>query len=91
MYTLVAGGIGGAASALLSALAMPDAFGFSGVLLQHFYKALVIGALIPIATFLKQSPLPNGSYVASITTSSTTIRKSTPSASGEEPHIPTGE
>jgi hypothetical protein len=78
LYTLIAGGIGGASSAGLSILIMPDVFSFSGTGLQHFYKALFIGASVPIATFLKQSPLPNGSYISSMTT--TTVRKPTPAA-----------
>jgi hypothetical protein len=90
-YTLIAGAIGGASSAGLSLLTMPDVFSFSGSGLQHFYKALFIGAIIPVLTFLKQSPLPDGNYVSSITQTSTTIRKATPAPNGEEPHVPTGE
>ena len=77
-YTLVAGAIGGASSAGLSLLTMPDVFSFSGNGLQHFYKALFIGAIIPVLTFLKQSPLPNGSFVSKLTTVTETERTATP-------------
>jgi len=91
VYTLVAGAIGGASSAGLSIMVMPDIFNFTGIGLQHLYKAMFIGAIIPVFTFLKQSPLPDGSYIASITSTSTTIRKATPSGVDEAPHVPTGE
>jgi hypothetical protein len=78
LYSLFAGCIGGASSAGLSILVMPDVFSFSGTGLQHFYKALFIGALIPVLTFLKQSPLPNGSFVSKLTTTTETVRTATP-------------
>ena len=58
LYALVAAAIGGASSSLLSALAMPDAFNMSHDGLIHIAKAAFIGALIPVLTLLKQSPLP---------------------------------
>ncbi len=74
LYSLVAGAIGGCSSAGLSLLAMPDTFSFSGAGLVHVYKALAIGALIPIFTFLKQSPLPTDTVTVQ-NTATTTLTK----------------
>lgn len=58
LYSLVAAGIGGASSAGLSALAMPDVFNFTHSGWIHLAKSAMIGALIPVLTLLKSSPLP---------------------------------
>jgi hypothetical protein len=71
LYSLVAAGIGGASSAALSVVAMPDVFNFSQPGLIHLAKAAGIGALVPVLTFLKQSPLPVSSVTATQTTSVT--------------------
>jgi hypothetical protein len=67
VYSIVAAAIGGASSASLSAFAMPDVFNFTHVGLVHLAKAAAIGALIPVFTLLKASPLP-----AIVTTTQTT-------------------
>jgi hypothetical protein len=74
IYSLVAGAIGGFASAGLSLLAMPDTFSFSGIGLTHLYKALAIGILVPVFTFLKQSPLPTDQVTVQ-TTATQTVTK----------------
>lgn len=74
IYSLVAGAIGGSASATLSALAMPDTFNFSETGLNHLYKALLIGAIIPVATFLKQSPLPTETVTVTTTATQTSTK-----------------
>lgn len=74
IYALVAGAIGGMSSAGLSLLAMPDTFSFSGVGETHLLKALAIGALIPVFTFLKQSPLPTDTVTVQ-TTATQTVTK----------------
>jgi hypothetical protein len=74
LYTLIAGGVGGFASAGLSILAMPDAFNFSAAGWQHIWKALLIGAGVPILTFLKQSPLPSESQTVTATVTTTATK-----------------
>ena len=78
LYSLVAAGIGGASSSLLSTLAMPDAFNFTHTGLIHIAKAAVIGAAVPVLTLLKQSPLPTEQIVTQSTTleTKTTIQPS---------------
>ena len=71
IYTLVAAGIGGASNALLGVIAMPDTFNFSHAGLINIGKISLIGALVPILTFLKQSPLP----AIQTTTETTTLTK----------------
>lgn len=58
LYGLVAAAIGGFASALLSALAMPDVVNFTHDGEVHMIKLAIIGAVVPVLTLLKQSPLP---------------------------------
>lgn len=79
VQSLLAAAIGGAASALLSALAMPDAFNTTHDGLVHIAKAAFIGAAIPVLTLLKQSPLP------------TTIAKETTTLTKETTVIPAPE
>ena len=73
LYSVIAAGIGGAASAALSAMAMPSTFNLSHAGLINLGKIALVGALVPVLTYLKQSPLP----AASITTSSTTTATTT--------------
>ncbi len=56
LHSLVAAGIGGGSNALLGAIAMPDTFNHAG--LTNLGKIALIGILVPVFTFLKQSPLP---------------------------------
>lgn len=82
IYSLATAGIGGAASSLLSALAMPDAFNLTHVGLVHIGKAALIGAAVPVLTLLKQSPLP----AEQVTTQTTTLEtKTTVQPSPEKP------
>ena len=78
LYSLFAGAIGGASSAGLSALVMPGTFNFTHDGLINLVKMVFIGAVIPVLTFLKQSPLPNGSFVSKLTTITETERTATP-------------
>jgi len=71
LYALVAAAIGGAASSLLSALAMPDAFNMTHDGLVHIAKAAMIGAAVPVLTLLKQSPLPIAEVTVTETKSTT--------------------
>jgi len=69
----LAAGIGGAANASLGALAMPDTFNFSHSGLINLAKISLIGALVPVLTLLKNSPLP----AISTTTQTTTLQTTT--------------
>jgi hypothetical protein len=72
LYSLIAAGIGGAANASLSAFAMPDVFNFSHDGLVHLGKSALIGALVPVLTILKQSPLPAPETTTTTATLTTT-------------------
>lgn len=72
LYSLASAVIGGGSSAALSALAMPDVFNFTPAGWGHLWKAVLIGALIPALTILKQSPLPVDSVTNTISTTQTT-------------------
>lgn len=50
--------IGGAANAVALMAIIPDKFNFSD--LPTLAKVVVAGAIIALAGYLKQSPLPNG-------------------------------
>lgn len=67
LYSLVAGGIGGGANAVLGAIVMPDVFNFSHDGWVHLGKLALIGALVPVCTLLKQSPLPSFTSVTTVT------------------------
>jgi hypothetical protein len=71
IYSIAAAAIGGASSSALSALVMPDVFNLTHVGLVHLGKAALIGALVPILTLLKASPLP----AIQTTTETTTLTK----------------
>ncbi len=58
IHSIVAAAIGGASTAALAALAMPDAVNFTHDGLVNAGKLVLIGALVPVLTLLKQSPLP---------------------------------
>jgi hypothetical protein len=59
LHSLIAAGIGGGANAALNALTMPDVFNLSSLGIEHLWKGALIGALVPVLTLLKQSPLPS--------------------------------
>ena len=58
LHSILAAAIGGASNAALGAIAMPDTFNFSHAGLVNLGKIALIGALVPVLTLLKQSPLP---------------------------------
>jgi len=72
IQSLLAAAIGGAASSLLSTLAMPDAFNTTHDGMIHIAKAAMIGAAVPVLTLLKQSPLPT-----TVAKETTTLTKET--------------
>ena len=59
LHSIMAAAIGGASNAALGALAMPDTFNFSHAGLINLGKIALVGALVPVLTLLKQSPLPS--------------------------------
>lgn len=74
LHSLIAAGIGGASNAALGALAMPDTFNFSHAGLMNLGKMALIGALVPVLTLLKQSPLPSDTVTIQ-TTATQTVTK----------------
>ena len=81
LYSLIAGGIGGAASSTLAAFSMPEVFNFSHDGWVHIAKLAFIGAIVPILTYLKQSPLPP----TQVTTQTVTLTKTTEAPAPEKP------
>ncbi len=75
LYTLAAGAIGGAASNVLAVFSMPDVFNFSHEGWVHIGKLAFVGAIVPMLTYLKQSPLPTST--ATVTTTVTAIKETT--------------
>jgi len=71
LQTLAAGAVGGFASAGLSILAMPDTFNFTPAGWTNILKSLAIGVLVPVLTFLKQSPLPTSTQTTIATVTAT--------------------
>jgi hypothetical protein len=74
LYSIAAGGIGGASSSMLGAFVMPDVFNFTHAGWVHIGKLAFIGAIVPILTYLKQSPLPATTVT---TTATATVTKET--------------
>jgi hypothetical protein len=72
LQSLIAAGVGGASSTLLSALAMPDVVNFTHAGLIHALKAALIGTLVPVLTLLKQSPVPSAEITTTTTAQVTT-------------------
>ena len=68
LHSLIAAAIGGGSSALLAAVAMPEAFNLTHDGLTHLGKLALIGALVPVLTLLKQSPLPGDKTVSTTET-----------------------
>lgn len=71
LHSLLAAAIGGASNALLGAAAMPDTFNFTHQGWINLGKLAAMGAIVPVLTLLKQSPLPASSVTATQTTSVT--------------------
>ena len=58
LHGCVAAAIGGASSALSAAFALPDAVNFSHAGLLAMGKISMAGAVLAVAAYLRQSPLP---------------------------------
>lgn len=61
LHSIAAAAIGGASNAALGSMAMPDTFNFTHAGLLNLGKIAAVGALVPVLTLLKQSPLPDES------------------------------
>jgi len=72
LHSLVAAAIGGASNAALGAVAMPETFNFSHQGWLNLGKLAFMGAVVPVLTLLKQSPLPDSSVT--ITTTQTVAK-----------------
>mgnify|MGYP001554629127 CR=1 FL=1 len=59
LHSLVAAAIGGASNAALGAVAMPETFNFTHQGWLNLGKLAFMGAVVPVLTLLKQSPLPD--------------------------------
>jgi hypothetical protein len=59
IHSIIAAAIGGAASALSAVLVAPSAFNFTPAGWENIGKIALAGAIIPVLTLLKQSPLPD--------------------------------
>ena len=82
LQSLLAAAIGGASNATLGAVAMPDTFNFSHQGLLNLGKIAVVGAVVPVLTLLKQSPLPGVETTTVATTLATTTTKTPAPPSG---------
>ena len=58
LHSLVAAAIGGASNAALGVVTMPDTFNFTHAGMINLAKIAAGGAIVPVLTLLKQSPLP---------------------------------
>src|ERR1700727_959105 len=76
LYTLIAGIIGGASTALSTAFALPQDGNFTPAGLTNAWHVALIGALVPTLMYLSKSPLPPLETVAT-KTQSTTVTNTT--------------
>lgn len=67
IYSLVSAAIGAAASGVTAALVAPESFNFSHAGMEKLASLCGVNALIAVATFLKQSPLPSASVTRTAT------------------------
>lgn len=71
LYSILTGAISGASTSALSALTMPDVFNFTHDGWVHMGKLSLTGAIVPVLTYLKQSPLPTTSLIVTSTQTKT--------------------
>ena len=58
LHSLIAAGIGGSAGTLGAAIVAPSVFNFTHSGMQKMLQLALFGALPPVLSLLKQSPLP---------------------------------
>jgi hypothetical protein len=77
LHSLVAAAISAAASGVTVSIVAPESFNFSGPGLQKLGELCAISALISVANFLKQSPLPSAEVTTTTTAQVTTTVEGT--------------
>ena len=75
VYSLVSAAISAAASGITAGIVAPESFNFSGPGLAKLGALCGVNALIAVANFLKQSPLPTDT--ATVTTTVTATQETT--------------
>jgi len=73
IYSLLSGGIGGAANSLGGVIVAPSVFNFTHAGLVKIGELALFGFAVPVLAFLKQSPLPP----IQVTTQTTTLETKT--------------
>ena len=71
LHSLVAAAISAAASGVTAGVVAPESFNFSGAGLQKLGALCGVNALLSVAAFLKQSPLPTSSETVTTTVTAT--------------------
>lgn len=71
VYSLVSAAISAAASGITAGVVAPESFNFSGPGLAKLGALCGVNALIAVANFLKQSPLPTDSVTVTKTVTAT--------------------
>jgi len=71
LHSLVAAAVSAAASGVTAGVVAPESFNFSGPGLQKLGALCAVNALLAVATFLKQSPLPTSSETVTTTVTAT--------------------
>lgn len=73
LYGLASAAIGAGASGITAGIVAPESFNFSGPGLQKLISLCGVNALVAVALYLKQSPLP----AITTTTQTTTLQTKT--------------
>ena len=71
LHSLVAAAVSAAASGVTAGVVAPESFNFSGPGLQKLGALCAVNALLAVATFLKQSPLPTATETVTTTVTAT--------------------
>ena len=72
LHSLVAAAVSAAASGVTAGVVAPESFNFSGPGLQKLAALCGVNALLAVAAFLKQSPLPTAEITTTTTVQATT-------------------
>lgn len=72
LHSLLAAAISAAASGVTAAIVAPESFNFSGAGLEKLGTLCAANAILAVAMFLKQSPLPSSEVTTTTTAQVTT-------------------
>jgi hypothetical protein len=75
LHSLVAAAVSAAASGVTAGIVAPESFNFSGPGLQKLGALCAVNALLAVATFLKQSPLPAAEITTTVQTTATVTKE----------------